>query len=89
VKIKERMLLLVLNVVHQGKITAQVARDLHQSKSWTCDRLKRYHKEGIEGLKTRPKSGRPSELSKEVVHQIKKELKESNNQGWTTNRWKN
>ena len=82
VKTKERMLL-VLNVVYQGKVSAQVARDLHRSKSWASDWLKRYDKEGIEGLKTRPKSGRPSKISEEVVYQIKKELKESN-QGWTT-----
>ena len=83
VKAKERMLL-VLNVVYQGKVSAQVARDLHRSKAWASDWLKRYDKEGIKGLKTRQKSsGRPSELSEEVVYQIKKELKESN-QGWTT-----
>ena len=82
VKTKERMLL-VLNVVYRGKISAQVAKDLHRSKSWASDWLKRYEKEGIEGLKTRPKSGRPSEISEEVVYQIKKELKESK-QGWTT-----
>ena len=53
-------MLLVLNVIYQGKVSAHVARDLHRSKSWTSDWLKRYDKEGIEGLKTRPKSGRPS-----------------------------
>ena len=79
-------MLLILNVVYQGKVSAQVARDLlHQSKSWTSDWLKRYDKEEIEGIKTRQKSGRPSaDLSEEVVYQIKKELKESNKQGWTT-----
>ena len=51
-------MLLVLNVVYQGKISAQVARDLHRSKAWACEWLKRYDKEGINGLKTRPKSGR-------------------------------
>ena len=76
---------LILNVVYQGKVSAQVARDLHRSKAWASDWLKRYDKEGINGLKTRQKSsGRPSELSEEVVYQIKKELKESNNPGWTT-----
>ena len=77
VKTKERMLL-ILNVVYRGKISAQVARDLHRSKSWACEWLKRYDKEGIEGLKTRQKSsGRPSEISEEVMYQIKKELKEA------------
>jgi transposase len=50
-------------VVYQGKISAQVVRDLHRCKSWTCEWLKRYDKDGIDGLKTRPKSGRPSKLS--------------------------
>ena len=78
-------MLLVLNVVYQGKVStaAQVARDLHRSKSWASDWLKRYDKEGLEGLKTREKSGRPSEISEEVVYQIKKELSNSK-QGWTT-----
>ncbi len=82
IKTKER-LLLVLNAVYQRKISAQVAKDLHRSKSWAWEWLKRYDKEGIEGLKTRQKSGRPPMISEEVVYQIKKELKESN-QGWTT-----
>ena len=76
-------MLLVLNVVYHGLMAARVARDLHRSKAWACEWLKRYYKEGIGGLKSRPKSGRPPELSEEVSYTIKKELKESN-QGWTT-----
>jgi len=82
VKTKERMLL-VLMVVYQGKISADVARDLHRSKAWASDWLKRYDKEGMEGLKDRTKSGRPSKLSEETSYQIKQELKQSNH-GWTT-----
>ena len=77
-------MLLVLNVVYQRKVSAaQAARDLHRSKAWAWEWLKRYDKEGINGLKTRQKSGRPSELSEEICYRIKEELKESN-QGWTT-----
>ena len=69
-------MLLVLNVVYQGKISAaQVARDLHRSKAWACEWLKRYSKEGIEGLKDRTKSGRPPKLSKETSYQIKQRTK--------------
>src|SRR6478735_1926996 len=50
-------MLLVLMVVYQGKISADVARDLHRSKAWASDWLKRYDKEGLEGLKDRTKSG--------------------------------
>ena len=82
VKTKERMLL-VLNVVYQGKIPAHVAIDLHRNRAWACVWLKRYKKEGISGLKNKPKSGRPSEISEEISYQIKKELKESSH-GWTT-----
>ncbi|MER5176656.1 MAG: helix-turn-helix domain-containing protein, partial [Candidatus Nitrosocosmicus sp.] len=50
IKTKERMLL-VFNVVYHGMIAAKVARDLHRSKAWACEWLKRYDKEGISGLK--------------------------------------
>jgi putative transposase len=76
-------MLLVLNVVYQGKVAAQVARDLHRSKSWASDWLKRYNKEGINGLKTKQKNGRPTEISEDIGYQIRKEIKESN-YGWTT-----
>ena len=80
--VKERMLL-VLNVVYDKHIPAQVARDLHRSRPWASDWLKRYRKEGIEGLKNRPKSGRPPDIPEEIVYKIKKELS-SSKQGWTT-----
>ena len=71
--VKERMLL-VLNVIYENQITAQVARDLHRSKTWASDWLKRYREEGIEGLKDRTKSGRPPDISSEVIYEIKNEL---------------
>jgi transposase len=81
-KTKERMLL-VLNVVYNNIIPAQAARDLHRSRTWASDWLKRYSEEGLEGLRNRTKSGRPTEIPENISYQIKKELKESN-QGWTT-----
>src|SRR6478752_8562201 len=76
-------MIIVLNVVYQRMVAAHVARYLHMCKAWASNWLKRYDKEGIEGLKDRTKSGRPSEISEETSYQIKKELKESK-QGWTT-----
>ena len=58
---KERMLF-VLNVVSGKHIPAQVARDLHRSRTWTSDWLMRYREEGIEGLKDRSKSDRPPDI---------------------------
>ena len=44
--VKERMLLLVLNVVYYKQTPAQVARDLHhRSRTWASDWLKRYREE--------------------------------------------
>ena len=80
--VKKRMLL-VLNVAYDKQIPAQVARDLHRSRTWASDWLKRYREEGIEGLKNRTKSGRPPDLPTEIVYEIKNELS-SNRQGWTT-----
>ena len=81
-KVKER-LLLIIKVREDGQIPFRVVEEMHRSNPWASDWLKRYDKEGIEGLKDRTKSGRPSELSQETTYQITKELKESNH-GWTT-----
>jgi len=81
-KTKERMLL-VLNVVYHGTVAAHVSRDLHRNRSWACVWLKRYEEEGVGGLKNKPRTGRPSELSEKSIYNIKTILKESN-QGWTT-----
>src|SRR6476646_11316929 len=77
-------MLLVFNVVYQSMVAAHVARDLHRCKAWASNWLKRYDKEGLEGLRNRTKSGRPSEISEETSYQIKKELRENSKQGWTT-----
>jgi transposase len=74
--VKERMLL-VLNVVYDKQIPAQVARDLRRSRTWVSDWLKRYREEGIEGLKNRTKSGRPPDIPEETVYEIKNELASS------------
>ena len=73
-------MLLVLNVVYQGKISAHVATDLHRNRAWACVWLKRYEKEGLEGLKNKPRTGRPSELSEEDIMQHKNDAKRK--QSW-------
>ena len=74
--VKER-LLLVLKVKVDDTIPARVARELHRSRTWASDWLARYSKEGIEGLKNKPKSGRPPKLSQEIVLKIRRKLTES------------
>ena len=80
--VKER-LLLVLKVEGDEMIPSRIAKELHRSRTWASDWLARYKKEGVEGLKDRHKSGRPSKLPLKIAVKIKKKLKE-NKQGWTT-----
>jgi putative transposase len=82
-RIRERMLL-VLNVSYYDKVATHIPREIHRSKGWASQRLKRYREEGIEGLKDRPKGGRHPKISRQTEYQIKTILKESNQQGWTT-----
>jgi len=80
--VKER-LLLVLKVEVDGKIPAHVAEELHRSRTWASDWLARYDKEGVNGLKNRPKGGRPPKLPQEIALKIKRKLIESK-QRWST-----
>src|SRR5438105_1124417 len=80
--VKER-LLLILRVEGDGMIPARVAKELHRSRPWTSFWLERYRDKGVDGLKDKPRSGRPSKLSEQVQFEIKRELS-SRKQGWTT-----
>lgn len=76
-------MLLVIKVKYDNLIPAYAADELHRSRPWGLYWLDRFSQEGLEGLKDRPKSGRPSDISEEKVHEIKEELT-SSKQGWTT-----
>ena len=80
-KVKER-LLLVIRVKEDGQIPFHVVKGIHRSNLWDLDWLKRYDVESINGLKTRPKSGRPTEISEDWFWH--KELLSTSRQGWTT-----
>ena len=81
-KVKERILL-VIRVREDGHVPFRVVKELHRSNPWASDWLKRYDREGMEGLRDRTRSGRTPEISQETPCQTKKELAVSN-QGWTT-----
>lgn len=80
--VKERILL-VLRVRCDGIKPAEASRALHKTKGWATKWLKRFQSEGVEGLKTRARSGRPPKLSPQVVSRIRRVLSESK-QGWKT-----
>lgn len=75
--------MLVLRVKHDGILPAYAADELHRSRPWALYWLDRLSKEGMDGLKDRPKAGRPPKIPEELAIRIRKELLESK-QGWTT-----
>ena len=82
-KVKER-LLFILRVEGDGAIPSYVAeRELHRSKPWASYWLDRYINEGVEGLKDKPRSGRPPKIPTDIVVEIRRELAKSD-KGWTT-----
>jgi putative transposase len=60
-----------------------VVKEIHRSKPWGSYWLERYDKEGIEGLRDKPRSGRIPQISLSVSTRIRKTLRESRH-GWTT-----
>ena len=82
-KVKER-LLFILRVEGDGAVPSRVAEgELHRSRPWASYWLGRYLEESVEGLKDKPRSGRPPRLPAKVALAIRRELAKSD-QGWTT-----
>ena len=63
VNVYKRLQLVKLRFV-DGKTNAQATKDIDMSESWGTKWYKRFNDEGLDGLKTRPRSGRPSQVSR-------------------------
>jgi len=79
--VKLRMLL-ILKVKYDGMGQNQAARELHAQSSWAVIWVRRFEEEGIEGLRTRPRSGRPPKVKQKVMVRIGREVATSQS-GWT------
>lgn len=82
-KVKER-LLLIIRVVDERELPAHVVKGIHRSKPWASYWLERYSKEGLKGLRNKPKSGRIPQIPLEISARIRNTLMESRQGGWTT-----
>ena len=78
--VKERMLLVIRVSVDKQHIES-AAQERHRSRAWAYKWYKRYNDEGIEGLRDRHRSGKPSVVSTDTKEKIKQELSDSNI-GW-------
>jgi len=74
-------ILLVLRVDVDGVKPAQAVRELHRAKSWATKWLRRFQEEGLEGLKTRRRSGRPPKIPWRIMVRVKRRLTR-HPQGW-------
>src|SRR3989339_1896178 len=84
-KVKERMLMIVY--VSQKDTLRDVAEKLHCDHKLVLYWKRRYEKEGLEGLKTRPKSGKPRKISRRQEANLKRIFsKENPDKPWTTKR---
>lgn len=80
--VKER-LLLIIRISSDKQYIEAVASELHKSRAWAYKWYKRYNDEGLEGLRDKPRSGRPSFIDEEEIMKIRTELSTSNT-GWDT-----
>jgi transposase len=81
--VRERILLVRRVSRVNNEIAAMVAeKEFHRSRWWWAYKwLKRFDKLGLDGLKDKHLSGRPSEVSEETCADIRRELSE-NSFGW-------
>ena len=80
-KIRERIL--IINWRKQGKTTRQIAELVGCSQTNVMFWINRYKKEGVVGLKNKPKSGKPKMITIDEEKKIKQKL-EKNLCGWQT-----
>jgi transposase len=75
--VKERIQL-VRRIIEDKQHIEDVARELHRCRAWAYKWYKRYNDNELDGLKNKAKTGRPSDVSKDVMVKIRKELADSN-----------
>lgn len=84
-KVRERILMIIYTF--QKETLRNVAERLHCDHKLVFYWKKRYEKEGLEGLKTRQKSGKPRRISRRQESNLKRTFaKENPEKPWTTKR---
>lgn len=62
--------LMALSHIKEGANNSQAARNLHISRRTVNDWVKSFYAQGLEGLKEKPRSGRPSRLNETQLAQL-------------------
>ena len=79
--VKERILLVKRVKIDKQEAASVAEHELNKSRWWAYKWLHRFDKDGLDGLKDQPRSGRPPDVPKGVMIKIKQELADSNT-GW-------
>jgi putative transposase len=78
--IKERIQL-VRRIEQDKQHIEDIGKELHRCRAWAYKWYKRYNENGLDGLKDKERSGRPPDVPKDVMLQIRQELADSST-GW-------
>lgn len=87
-KVKERLLMIIH--AKEGWVTREVAKAVKMSYGIVAYWIHRFNKEGIDGLKNKPKSGRPAKLEKDGFKALWNDIRKPpaehgyNQQFWST-----
>jgi putative transposase len=79
--VKERILLVKRVKIDKQEAASVAENELNRSRWWAYKWLHRFDKDGLDGLKDQPRSGRPPDVPEDVMMQIRSELADSNT-GW-------
>jgi transposase len=66
--------LLVLRVKVDGVRPAHAVKELHRTRPWATKWLRRFQEEGLDGLETKKRSGRPPKIPPRVLMRIRRKL---------------
>ena len=78
--VRERIFL-VRRIVEDKQHIVNVAKELHRCRAWAYKWYKRYNDDRLQGLKDKTRSGRPTDVPKDVMIKIRQELEDSKT-GW-------
>ncbi len=75
--VKERILLVRRVRIDRHEASKVAEKELHKSRWWAYKWLNRFDEHGLEGLKDKPRSGRPLMVSEKKLLKIRQEISEN------------
>lgn len=76
-----RVRLMALSHIKEGANNSQAAKNLHVSRRIVNDWVKNFYAHGLEGLKEKPRSGRPSRLNEAQLAQLSEYIRNNSIKG--------